>query len=126
MGFCCYGECKNEIKFWVNKAAKEDDFCPSWWYGLCKVHFEKILKENEFELLELMFEDQRSRERNRDTKEGKYINWKMLLNWEALEYHGKIKVYDKAYGDIKITIALKEHRKNNLIKYKKKLGLKIE
>lgn len=112
--------CKRKVEFWAKKESKYDDPLPNWWYGLCKYHLDILLKENGIEISELQYQAQRERK----YKKRKLINWKMFLDWEELGYHSKIKVYDEeAYGDIRITMALKNHRKNNLKKYKKKIGI---
>ena len=109
--------CNNNVEFWLKKVAKEDEAFPNWWYPFCKLHLDKILRENKVVFSELIFHDQKIRK----YKQRKHVNWKMFLDWEELEYHPKIKTYDKAFGDIKITMALTEHRKNKLKKYIKNL-----
>jgi len=98
---CCYdlGTCKNKVEYWVTK--KNDDV--RWWYGFCKDHFNLIIDTNDIELEQLIREKARMHNQ--------------IINWEELGYHSKIHVYDKAYGNIKITMAIKEYRKKKLQKY---------
>ena len=94
------GSCKNKVEFWVTK--KNDDVM-GWWYGLCKDHLNLIIDSNEIELEQLQKEKARM--------------YNQIINWGELGYHSKIHVYDKAYGDIEITMAIKEYRKKKLQKY---------
>lgn len=116
---CCYeiGTCKNEVIAWITKKNDTTKF----WYPLCKdhLHFIIITKTIEIDLEQLQLERIRQLElRIYDKK--KTVNWKMFLDWEELAYHSKIHTYDTPYGDINITIALKEHRKRKLQQYIKK------
>ena len=96
---CCYnlGTCKNKVEYWVRKKKR------LYWYPLCKDHFNLIIDTNEIELEQLQKEKARMHNQ--------------IINWEELGYHSKIHVYDKAYGDIEITMAIKEYRKKKLQKY---------
>ena len=102
---CCYDFgtcfCKNKVEFWVTR--KYDAM--EWWFGFCKEHLDLIIDTNEIVGLEQL---QKASPRM----------YKRAINWEELGYHPKIHTFDKkSYGDIKITIALKEYRKRKLQKY---------
>jgi len=91
--------CKNKVEFWVTK--KNDDV--RWWYALCKEHLNIIIDTNELELEQLQKEKARMHNQ--------------IINWNELGYHTNIHDIDKSYGDIKITMTIKEYRKKKLQKY---------
>lgn len=115
---CSSFGCKNKVEFWITKKRF------LIWYGLCREHLNQII-EREKKNLDRLFPERIRRlnlkiQFQKKDKEHP-VNWKMFLDWEELGYHSKIKCWDKAYGDIKITMALQEHQRENLEKYIKKM-----
>ncbi|MFX1479991.1 MAG: hypothetical protein ACFFCI_17875 [Promethearchaeota archaeon] len=110
-------KCKNEVIAWVRK--KDDSI--RFWYALCEEHLHFIILTNTLgiEIEQLQLEKIRQLRLKRYDKK-KIVNWKMFLDWEELEYHPNIQDFELSEGDIKITLALEEHRKKNVKKYIKK------